>query len=297
MFHGGVAGAAATTVSSSSPAGQWSRLVSYYSAELEDWMLVAEANPKASLWITQHGYVKQREEGVWVANSATVAAGYTQAMVQYWKAVINDTTLAGSDAVVAELEKQGYVRLWDEGYGEAAADPTPPSPPPSPGPHPHPHPHPHPPPPPPPPKPAAKYFCFGGPPGPGVCAKTSWPNATKYVNDSSCASSCPPAPTPPVPPHAYEIPAQQFGFTAVQSMVTDQHRRDGVVGEVGGGAVLSGGGGGTDGAAKTTYLFIGIRFGSAPTKNHDFQYWEPLRFDPAGNILPLQWADNFTIAV
>ena len=81
-------------------------------------------------------------------------------------------------------------------------------------------------------------------------------------------------------------------------MVTDPHRRDDwAVGEEGAGAVLGGGASGMDGAAKTTYLFIGLRFGSAPTKNHDFQYWEPLRFDLAGNILPLQWADNFTIAV
>ena len=43
-------------------------------------------------------------------------------------------------------------------------------------------------------------------------------------------------------------------------------------------------------------MFIGLRFGSAPTKNHDFQYWQMLSFDEAsGDILPLKWVDNFSV--
>ena len=87
-----------------------------------------------------------------------------------------------------------------------------------------------------------------------MCAETKWPNQTKYVNDSRCNSDCQPIPTPPKPPPAYEIPAQQFGFTEVPNPAT----------------------------GEAVYLFVGLRFGSAPTKNHDFQYWEPLRFDDDG---------------
>ena len=248
MFHG-VAGAAAAAASGSS-AG-WSELVSYYSAALQDWMLIAANNDKAALWIKTHGYVKQRAEGVFAVTSGpTVVPGFQQPLTQYWKGSINDTTLAGSGAVAAELIKQGYTALWTEGFGAGAAPAPPPSPPK--------------PPPPPKPAPTKNYMCFGG-----VCAETKWPNQTKYVNDSRCNSDCQPIPTPPKPPPAYEIPAQQFGFTEVPNPAT----------------------------GEAVYFFVGLRFGSAPTKNHDFQYWEPLRFDDDGNILPLQWADNFTIAV
>ena len=259
MFHGVAGAGAAAAAGGSAPAapGKWSALVSYYSAAFEDWMLVADDTTNAArvAWITSRGYVQQRREGVYVA-TAPAATGYMQPMVQYWKQAINDTTLAGSAAVVQELEKQGYVKLWVEGYGVGPANPPSPSPPPKPKP-------------PPPPKPPPRFECFGGPPGTGVCAKSTGPNAT-YVNDSTCNSTCPPAPVPPKQPAAYEIPAQQFGFTAVPSAVAGE---------------------------EPTIMYVGLRFGSAPTKNHDFQYWEPLRFDSAGDILPLVWADNFTLAV
>jgi hypothetical protein len=45
-------------------------------------------------------------------------------------------------------------------------------------------------------------------------------------------------------------------------------------------------------------MFIGIRFGSAPDfrKDHDFQFWEILRFDPTtGRMLNVSWVDSFTL--
>ena len=152
--------------------------------------------------------MQQRCEGVYVATAPAAAPGYATPMMQYWKQAINDTALAGTAAVVQELEKQGYVKLWVEGYGAGAASPPGPGPPPQPKP-------------PPPPKPPPRFECFGGPPGKGVCAKSTSPNAT-YVNDSSCDSNCPPAPEPPKQPAAYEIPAQQFGFTAVPSAIAGE---------------------------------------------------------------------------
>jgi hypothetical protein len=45
-------------------------------------------------------------------------------------------------------------------------------------------------------------------------------------------------------------------------------------------------------------MFIGIRFGSAPdyAKDHDFQFWAPLVFDPAsGRMNNLTWIDSFSL--
>ena len=105
MFHG-VAGAAASPAPTG---GRWSELVSFYSAALEDWMLVSEDNANATAWISSKGYVRQREEGAYI--SAASSAGFEQPITQYWNAAINDTTLAGTTGVVKELEKQGYVKL------------------------------------------------------------------------------------------------------------------------------------------------------------------------------------------
>jgi hypothetical protein len=251
MFHG-VAGVAAAPA----PAGgRWSELVSYYSAALEDWMLVSEDNARATAWINSKGYVRQRVEGAWVISAAS-APGFGQPMTQYWKAAINDTTLAGSAEVVKELEKQGYIKLWVEGFGVGSV-----APPPAPGPGPPPKPKPK-------PKPGPKFLCFGSP-GHKVCAHSKSANASYH--DSSCDTKCPPVPVPPRQPHAYEIPAQQFGFAAIPSATNP---------------------------SEATIMFIGLRFGSAPTKNHDFQYWELLRFDGAtGDILPLKWVDSFSLSL
>lgn len=45
------------------------------------------------------------------------------------------------------------------------------------------------------------------------------------------------------------------------------------------------------------YIWMGDLWGSAPdnSKAHDFQYWAPLEFDAAGNILPLQWIDSWNV--
>jgi hypothetical protein len=44
-------------------------------------------------------------------------------------------------------------------------------------------------------------------------------------------------------------------------------------------------------------MFIGIRFGSAPdfVKDHDFQYWTPLRFDESNDVLNVSWLDSFEL--
>jgi hypothetical protein len=213
MF-GGVAGAAAAGEGpggSVAPAGppnaHWTELVSFYSDAMQDWMIVANGSVNATRWMQGKGYVRQRGEGVYVSSSATAVVGYGQAVVQYWKASINDTALAGTPATAAELLKQGYVELWVEGYGAGSAAPPPP-----PGP-------PKPPPPPPPPKPAERFMCFGGPPGAGVCVKSSSVNATH--NDSLCGGACPPVPVPPKQPPAYAVPAQQFGFVAIPLVSAD----------------------------------------------------------------------------
>ena len=86
MFQGLAGGAAA----SAAPGGQWGELVSYFSASLQDWMLVSESNTKATAWIQSKGYARQRGEGAFVAKAP--AAGFGQPMAQYWKAAINDTT-------------------------------------------------------------------------------------------------------------------------------------------------------------------------------------------------------------
>ena len=75
--------------------------VSYYSATLEDWMLVADdtAVSGRAAWLKSGGYVQQRREGVYVATAPAAAAGYGQPMAQYWKQAINDTALAATAAV------------------------------------------------------------------------------------------------------------------------------------------------------------------------------------------------------
>jgi len=214
MF-GGVAGAAAagegpggSVAPTGSPDAHWTELVSFFSDAMQDWMIVANGSVNATRWMQGKGYVRQRGEGVFVSSSATAVVGYGQAVVQYWKASINDTALAGTPATAAELLKQGYVELWVEGYGARSAAPPPPPGPPKP-----------PPPPPPPPKPAERFMCFGGPPGAGVCVKSTLVNATH--NDSLCGGACPPAPVPPKQPSAYAVPAQQFGFVAIPLVSAD----------------------------------------------------------------------------
>jgi len=48
---------------------------------------------------------------------------------------------------------------------------------------------------------------------------------------------------------------------------------------------------------ETTYLYVGIRFGSAPDnlKNHDFQYWAPLQFDSNNKIMPMNFLSSFKL--
>ena len=44
----------------------------------------------------------------------------------------------------------------------------------------------------------------------------------------------------------------------------------------------------------TAYLYVGIRFGSAPdgTKCREFQYWDALQFDDEGHVLPMTFQEN-----
>ncbi len=48
---------------------------------------------------------------------------------------------------------------------------------------------------------------------------------------------------------------------------------------------------------KTAFLYVGIRFGSAPDGNkcHEFQYWDALEFDADGHVLPLKFRDTVTL--
>ncbi|MGA2618450.1 MAG: hypothetical protein ABSF26_12635 [Thermoguttaceae bacterium] len=45
------------------------------------------------------------------------------------------------------------------------------------------------------------------------------------------------------------------------------------------------------------YVWMGDRWGSTPdkVKGHDFQYWGPLEFSPAGSLRPLKWTDQWKI--
>lgn len=47
----------------------------------------------------------------------------------------------------------------------------------------------------------------------------------------------------------------------------------------------------------TAYLWIGIRYGSAPDgmKCHEYQYWDALQFDGAGHAKPLHFKSDFTL--
>lgn len=68
---------------------------------------------------------------------------------------------------------------------------------------------------------------------------------------------------------AYTVPAQQFGVFGIETV------------------------------AGTEYLWVGIRYGSAPDglKSHDFQYWWPLQFDEKGVVQPMTFQDSFTLEV
>ncbi len=46
-----------------------------------------------------------------------------------------------------------------------------------------------------------------------------------------------------------------------------------------------------------THIWMGDRWGSRPDgiKGHDFQYWGPLHFDAAGDMMPLERVDQWTI--
>lgn len=54
-----------------------------------------------------------------------------------------------------------------------------------------------------------------------------------------------------------------------------------------------------DGTGATQWMWIGDRWQSAPDgiKGHDFTYWSPLAFLANGTIVPMVWADNFTVTV
>merc|ERR1712224_1006854 len=45
------------------------------------------------------------------------------------------------------------------------------------------------------------------------------------------------------------------------------------------------------------YLYVGIRYGSAPDGNkcHEFQYWDTLKFDADGHVLPMPFSDNVSL--
>eukprot|EP01051_Picozoa_sp_SAG22_P001971 SAG22_NODE_83_length_21704_cov_58.556584_14_plen_197_part_00 len=48
---------------------------------------------------------------------------------------------------------------------------------------------------------------------------------------------------------------------------------------------------------KTAYLYVGIRYGSAPDGNkcREFQYWDAMEFGPTGHALPLRFKDEVTL--
>jgi len=47
----------------------------------------------------------------------------------------------------------------------------------------------------------------------------------------------------------------------------------------------------------TTYLYVGIRYGSAPDgmKCHEYQYWDELTFDEDGHALPMRFRPEVTL--
>lgn len=53
----------------------------------------------------------------------------------------------------------------------------------------------------------------------------------------------------------------------------------------------------TAGANATAFLFVGIRYGSAPDGNkcREFQYWDTLKFDAQGHILPMPFQREVTL--
>lgn len=53
------------------------------------------------------------------------------------------------------------------------------------------------------------------------------------------------------------------------------------------------------GSAKVAYLWVGIRYGSAPDgmKCHEYQYWDALEFDGHGHAKPLHYKPNFTLSL
>jgi len=50
---------------------------------------------------------------------------------------------------------------------------------------------------------------------------------------------------------------------------------------------------------QTTYIYVGIRWGSAPDglKDHDFQYWGPLQFDSQMNVTQMNFLDSFSLSM
>jgi hypothetical protein len=67
----------------------------------------------------------------------------------------------------------------------------------------------------------------------------------------------------------YTIPAQQFGVHAVRLAT---------------GAVQP--------------IYVGLRWGSGPTKRTDFQYWAPIEVAADGrSLVELQWQDSFVLDV
>ena len=48
---------------------------------------------------------------------------------------------------------------------------------------------------------------------------------------------------------------------------------------------------------KTAYLYVGIRYGSAPdlSKCREFQYWGPLSFNEQGHALPMKFEPEVTL--
>jgi hypothetical protein len=53
----------------------------------------------------------------------------------------------------------------------------------------------------------------------------------------------------------------------------------------------------TAGSNDTVFLYVGIRYGSAPDGNkcHEYQYWDSLKFDNAGHVLPMTFQDTVVL--
>ena len=53
----------------------------------------------------------------------------------------------------------------------------------------------------------------------------------------------------------------------------------------------------SSGMNATTYLYVGIRYGSAPDgmKCHEYQYWDELTFDEDGHALPMRFRPEVTL--